>query len=73
MFFVIFPKSKGKINVLEIKQVENFLIQVGTTVNPKIRNIKGTSLPTWSIRGIIRGKKGEASKSTAAFKKLMHI
>ena len=38
MFFVIFPKSKGKINVLEIKQVENFLIQVGTTVNPKIRN-----------------------------------
>jgi hypothetical protein len=73
MFFVVLPKAKGKINASEIKQVENFLIQVGSTVNPEIRNIKGACIPSWSIRGVIRGKKGQASKSTAEFKKLLHI
>ena len=46
MFFVVLRKAKGKVNASEIKQVENFLIQVGSTVNPEIRNIKGAGLPT---------------------------
>jgi hypothetical protein len=73
MFFVVLPKSKGKINASVIKQVENFLIQVGSNVNPEIRNVKGACVPSWSIKGVIRGKKGQASKSTTAFKKLLSI
>ena len=73
IFFVVLRKTKGKVNASEIKQVENFLIQVGSTVNPDIRNIKGINQPSWSIKGVIRGKKGQASKSSAEFKKLLHI
>ena len=50
MFFVVYPTKKGKPNASEISDLEEFLIQVGRTVNPDLRNIKGAKEPSWGIK-----------------------
>lgn len=67
MFFVLYPKKKGKVNVADINDAEDFFIQVGRTINPQLRNIKGAKLPTWGVQGVIRGGKGKASKPAKDF------
>jgi hypothetical protein len=73
MFFVVLPTLKGSPNLKEIDEVENFLIQVGRSVNPELRNIKGNIKPDWGIKGVIRGGKGKSPKSAHEFKKLLKL
>lgn len=67
MFFVAYPIKKGKPNSSDISDLEDFLIQVGRTINPELRNIKGTKDPTWGIKGVIRGGKGKANGAEKEF------
>ena len=73
MFFVLHPKAKGRPNIKEIEEVENFLIQVGVAVNPNIRNIRSTKQPTWSIKGVVKSGQGNISNDAKLFKKMMGI
>lgn len=73
MFFIVLPRAKGKPNQKEIVEVEDFLIQVGRTANPDLRNIKGNVAPNWGIKGVIRGGKGKASQGAKQLKKLLKM
>lgn len=73
MFFVTYPAKKGKVNASDIADLEDFLIQVGRTINPDLRNIKGIKEPTWGIKGVIRGGKGKANASEKDFCKVFGL
>jgi hypothetical protein len=68
MFLVVLQQKKGPVNAKAIKKVELFLIQNATKKNPHLSNIKGIKKQTWSIKGVIRAGKGEATKASQSFK-----
>ncbi len=68
LFF--FESQNGKrAPTYQINLLENFLIQSALSMNDELLNIKKTKQESWSIRGIIRSKKGgkpsEAAKAAA--------
>lgn len=73
MFFIVLPRTQGKPNSKEITEVEDFLIQVGRTANSALRNIKGNTVPNWSIRGVIRGGQGKVAKGATQLRKLLKM
>lgn len=73
MFFVTYPPKKGKTNASDIKDLEDFLIQVGRTINPDLRNIKGVKAPTWGIKGVIRGGKGKSNSAAVDFRRVFGL
>ncbi len=73
IFFVYLDRPKGATNRKEIGEVEEFLIQIGRTINEGLRNIKSSTLPEWGIKGVIRGGKGKSSSDSKNFKKLMKL
>jgi hypothetical protein len=73
MFFVSYPTKKGVPNKSEIRDLEDFLIQVGRAVNPALRNIIGVQQPKWGIKGVIRGGKGKASKAAKDFSRVFKL
>lgn len=73
MYFVTHPKQKGKTNGKLIAEIEDFLIQAGVAKNPDIQNLKGTSKPKWSIKGVVRSGAGKPSQPEVDFSKLFGI
>lgn len=73
MFFVALPAGRGKPNAKRIADLESFLIQLGVARNPDLSNIRGRSEKQWSIRGVVRGKRGKPSASAAALKGMLHV
>lgn len=70
MFFVTYPAKKGPVSTADIADLEDFLIQVGRTINADLRNIRGVAGPSWGIKGIIRGGKGNTNDSEKQFRRL---
>ncbi len=68
MFLVVFQRKRGARNIGAIKKVETFLIQNALKKNPDLSNIKGTKQQRWSIKGVIRSGRGEATKESRLFK-----
>lgn len=73
MFFIAYPAKKGKTNAADVKDLEDFLIQVGRRINPDLRNIKGVKQPSWGIKGVIRGGKGKATTSETALRRVFGL
>lgn len=73
LFFVIAPVKQGAPNSVHIGELEEFLIQTGLAANPELLNIKGTKAEEWGIGGVLRGGKGNQSKSARDFKKIMKL
>jgi hypothetical protein len=73
MFFVVHPNRKGKRNVKEIAQIEDFLIQTGVAVNPRLQNVRGAKGPKWSIQGVVRSGKGKRSEAESYFRRLFDL
>lgn len=73
MYFVVLNGKGGNGAIATIKEVEQYLIDVALAKNPDISNIKGTKSPAWSIKGIVRTGKGEATNQSREFKKMMGI
>jgi hypothetical protein len=73
MYFVVHPTQKGKTNSKQIGEIEDFLIQAGVAKNPDIQNVKGTSKPSWGIKGVVRNKSGKRSSSESDFAGLFDI
>lgn len=73
LFFVVAPAKRGKPNVSHIALLEDYLIQNALKANPDLLNIKGTKQARWSIAGILRSGKGNASKSAKALKRALKL
>jgi len=73
MFFLTAPRRKGPLNKSHVAELEKFLIQVALAANPDLLNIQGTRAEEWGIKGVLRGGRGNASKSAQAFKKMMNL
>ena len=73
MSFVVSPVRRGRDNIKIIEDLENFLIQVGMTVNSDLRNIRGKKEPAWGIKGVIRGGQGPKTKMSKAFSLMLKM
>jgi hypothetical protein len=73
MYFVVHPTQKGKTNSKQIGEIEDFLIQAGVAKNPDIQNVKGTSRPSWGIKGVVRSKAGKRGSPETDFSDLFDI
>ena len=73
IFFVMHPTKKGKKNMKEIAEIEDFLIQAGIVKNPRLENVRGAQRPRWSIQGVVRSGKGKPSKAGADFTRLFDL
>jgi len=73
MFFVAPEGNSKKVGKKDLDDIETTLIQYGKLKNDKIRNSRKTSLPDWSIAGVIRGHKGESGTISAKFRKMLGI
>ena len=73
MYFVVHPAQRGKTNSKQIGEIEDFLIQAGVAKNPNIQNIKGTTKPDWSIKGVVRSAAGKRSTAETEFAKVFDI
>jgi hypothetical protein len=70
MFFLI---PHGRTERTMTKEVEKFLIQLASEVNPDLRNRQNKTLPKWRIKGVIRGEQGETTAPAREFRKMMWI
>lgn len=73
MFFVVHPKTKGKTNAKLIDAIESFFIDVASNKNPNLSNERKKPDHRWRVRGVVRGRAGEASATTSAFKKAVGL
>lgn len=73
MYFVLHPHQRGKTNNKVIAEIEDFLIQAGVVKNPDIQNVKGTSQPTWSIKGVVRSGAGKRTDAERQFGRLFGL
>lgn len=73
LFFVVAPSKRGAPNHAHIKDLEDFLIQMGLAANPDLLNIKGTQMEEWGIAGVLRGGQGKPAKDAIQFKKMLKL
>lgn len=73
VLFLEAPTGKGRPNAKQIGFLEKFLIQAAIGVNADLLNVKGTKQAEWSIKGVIRSKKGKPSSSAAALKRVLAV
>lgn len=73
LFFLVAGTKTGTPNKSHIKELEDYLIQIGVAANPDLLNIKGTKVEEWGIAGILRASKGKPSKAARDFKRLMKL
>ncbi len=65
LFFVVHPRSKGKINQKAIDQVETFFIDVASIKNSELSNVKKKKKHMWRVSGVVRAKQGEGKAYAA--------
>lgn len=73
MFFLVLPKTRGKVNVRLIGELESYLITLGETANPRLSNVRGRSREGWGIRGVVRGGHGKPGPAARKFRRLMEL
>jgi len=57
LFFMVAPSRKGAPNTGHIKELEDFLFQIGLAANHDLLNIKGTKTEEWGYRWYHSGRK----------------
>jgi hypothetical protein len=73
LFFIVYPKGKGKVNQKMIRDVEEFLIQIAVAKNSNLRNVQGVGEKKWGISGVLRSGKGKTPSSSASLKGALGI
>jgi len=73
LFFIVPGGGKKKVPSREIDNLETTLIHAALKKNPELSNIQKTNLPKWSIKGVVRGGSGKATKSATSFKTMMDL
>ncbi len=70
LFFVIYPKKRGKTNIREVTEIEKYLTKEAKITNPKLMNKTNVKIPTWKIKGVIHCTK-KKSKSANEFENMI--
>jgi len=73
MFLIVAPIGKGRPATNQITELEDFLIQTGVARNPDLLNVKGTKRADWSIKGLLRARRGRRTAASSAFKSAMSL
>lgn len=73
MYFVAHPQGNGAINQTLIDQIETFLIDIASTKNPTLSNVRKKPKHKWRIKGVVRGKQGETREEAKSFKAAVGI
>ncbi|MCP3167349.1 hypothetical protein [Myxococcus qinghaiensis] len=73
MFFIAHPLSRGAVNKRLIDQVETFMIDAASAKNPSLSNVRKKQVHKWRVCGVVRGRRGEATRSTGALKKAVGL
>jgi hypothetical protein len=73
LFFVVLGGNKKKVSASVIDEMETFFIQTVLTKHPEIQNIQKTSVPEWTVKGVVRGGKGKPKKNASDFRKMMGL
>lgn len=71
LFLLVHPAHKT--NKKQITAIEDHLILVGYSVNPKIENDKGVPKPEWAIQGVLGTETRGASKAAVSFRQMFAI
>jgi hypothetical protein len=72
-FFISEPAARGSAGVKAIDEVETHFIKLAKGANAKLLNKQKMKAPTWGVRGIERGGKGQPSESAKALKRCMNL
>ena len=72
LFLVVHPTSQRR-NPKAIGELELALIKMAVSVNPNLKNKKGTRPESWGIAGIIRGGRGKRSDGAKELRLLLGI
>lgn len=72
MFFVVPEGTKNKVPMKICDEIETELIQYALNKNPGLLNVQKTSVPEWTIDGVIRGKQ-KPTNEERDFKIMMGI
>lgn len=73
LFFVVLGGNKKKVSAVVIDEMETFFIQTVLTKHPEIQNVQKTNLPEWTVKGVIRGGKGQPKVNAVMFSKMMGL
>ncbi len=73
LFLLARPVKRGQVKRKEVNKIESFLIQVASSKNKELLNIRGNKQPKWSIAGVIRGTQGQPSREAKKFKAMMNL
>jgi len=73
MFFVVLGGNRKKVPAKVIDEMETYFIQTAVTKHPEIQNVQKTNLPSWTVKGVVRGGKGRRKENTNQFRKMMGL
>ncbi len=73
MFFITPASARTRISIPKLSQIETYLIQSAARANENLVNIKGTTGPSWSIKGVTKRTKGSPKKTDMAFIGMLKI
>jgi len=72
LFFISYPRTKkGATNKKHIAALEKLLIQQAALTNPRLLNIKNTSVPKWGIAGVVRSTTRKRSKAAKELRRAL--
>jgi hypothetical protein len=73
LFLVVPRHGKGKVSRKYIGELETFLIQAASVVNPDVSNVKGVPRPKWSIYGVTGRRPGKPPEAAEKLRKALGI
>lgn len=74
MFFVVPKDGKKVVPTKELKDIEKYLIQAGVMKNESLQNVQNAkNLPSWSIKGVVRSRRGKPNGTETGFRKMMGL
>jgi hypothetical protein len=72
LFFVVYPRTRGRVSKVAIDELETFLIQVARNRNPALLNKTKDEVPGWAIQGLGTGR-GRRSAATVQLARTVGI
>jgi hypothetical protein len=71
VIFLITHPEQSKVNERFIAELEDFLIQTASGLNPALQNFKGVRRPKWHIHGVTGRHHGRRTPAEKRFRELM--
>ena len=73
LFFVVLPSRRGAPPTRHVTDLERFLIESATAVNPDLLNVRSVPEPAWAIAGVLRRASGKPSAAARSLQALLRL